>query len=486
MPEATEDFRDGDSIRDVIGVFRRGWLAIVAAGVVVGAVALGYSVLQTPEYSATSTLYVTSGTDDNTSTAYQGSLASQQRVTSYTKLVSSDAVVRQAIESANLGVSVEEAKADLSATSTTDTVLLNITATNASRDVAANLANAVSTAMTSYVARLETPSGGGQPLAKLTLVTPASAGSSPVTPKTTRNVALGVVVGLLLGVLGVLARARLSNRIREEADIARVSDTPVMASIPSDDLLTRKGLINFSEGATAAAESFRKLRTNLTFTNVDNPPKIVLVTSAAAIEGKTTTAMNLAASLVESGQRVVLVDADLRRPQVNTRTGLVGDVGLTNLLRGDGDLHDLVQPSAVDNLWILASGPQPPNPAELLGSKRAAGALSELASSFDYVIVDTPPVLPVTDAVVLSQWVDGTLLVVRSGSTKMGDLADAYTQLSSSQKPIIGFVLTDAPANKARYGYYAMAPNKKKSLFGREKAPKAIEQVLEPKHQPKH
>ncbi|GAA1460738.1 polysaccharide biosynthesis tyrosine autokinase [Williamsia maris] len=470
---------DGASIRDVFGSLRRGWLAIVAVAILVGVLVLGYCLLQKPQYAATATLYVTSGTDDNSQTAYQGSLASQQRVTSYTKLVTSDAVVRQAVASVGLDLSVADAKRDLLATSTTDTVLLTITATNNSKSVAEKLANAAATAMTSYVSRLETPSGGGQPLAKLTLVTPAAAGDSPVSPKTTRNVGLGVVVGLVFGVFGVLVRARFHDPIREESDIARISDTPVLGTIPNDDLLRRRGLIDFRDGATAAAESFRKLRTNLTFASVDSPPRVIVITSPSAVEGKTTTAMNLAASLVESGKRVVLIDADLRRPQVNQRTGLIGDVGLTNWLRGDGELRDLVQPSKIAGLWILASGPQPPNPAELLGSKRTAQALTELAASFDYVLLDSPPVLPVTDAVVLSQWVDGVLLVARSGSTRQADLSNSFDQLAGSQTPVIGFVLTHTPAVKG-YGYYAITQGPKRR-FRRKRAPKVLEEVLEPR-----
>ncbi|MBJ7289739.1 polysaccharide biosynthesis tyrosine autokinase [Williamsia sp.] len=481
----TEDPRGqgdgGESVREVVSILRRGWLTVVAVGVLVGLLALGYSLIQTPEYQATATLYVTSGADDNSQTAYQGSLASQQRVTSYTKLVDSDAVLQQAISDGGLKLSVSDAKSKLAATTTTDTVLLNIIATDSSRATASNLANAVAQSMTSYVARLETPSGGGRPLAKLTVVTPASAGDKAVTPKTTRNVALGVVVGLLIGLLGVLARARFSNKVESESDFGAISDTPVLGAIPADDLLKKKGLIDFKGGATPAAEAFRKVRTNLTFASVDRPPKIILVSSPIAVEGKTTTAMNLAAALVEAGRRVVLVDADLRRPQVDQRSGLLGHIGFTNSLRGDGELADLVQPSTVEGLWVLASGPQPPNPAELLGSKRAGTALTELAASFDYVIVDSAPVLPVTDAAVLAQWVDGVLIVARAGATKIGDLTDAYEQLSGSGTPIIGFVLTETTATKGRYGYYAVNPTKKKSFFGRNRAPKAIEDVLEPR-----
>lgn len=479
------DFSD-QALRALLTGLKRDWLMIAASALLVAVLALGYSLLQTPEYRSTALLYVTSGTEDTSQSAYQGSLASQQRVVSYTRLVTSDAVVREALAAADLDMSVKAAKDELTASSMNDTVLLSISATNPDRNVADRLANAVARSMTSYVSRLETPSGGGQPLAKLTVVTPGSTADGPVSPRTTRNVLIGFLLGLLLGVLGVIGRLRYSNRIRVESDLSTGTVVPVLGSVPTDDLLKERGLIDFKGGATPSAEAFRKIRTNLAFANVDSPPKIILVTSPIAVEGKTTTAMNLAAALVEAGNRVVLVDADLRRPQVDTRSGLLGDIGLTNALRGDGDLSDLVQPSAVDGLWVLASGPRPPNPAELLASKRAGVTLSELAASFDYVIVDSAPVLPVTDAAVLAQWVDGILLVARSGSTKFGDLSDAHDQLANSGTSIIGFVLTEAPTSKGRYGYYAVNPSQKKSIFGRSREPKAIEQVLEPKRKPKH
>ncbi|MCP2194519.1 polysaccharide biosynthesis tyrosine autokinase [Williamsia deligens] len=456
---------DRDGIRQVLAALRRGWLAIVATAVVFGLLALGYSLAQKPQYAAVATMYVTSGTDDNTTSAYQGSLASQQRVTSYQRLVTSRAVVQQAIQEAGLRLSLDDAKKALSSASAANSVLLTITAVEPDRDTAENLANAVARSMTSYVARLETPSGGGQPLAKLTLVDPAQAGSSPVTPKTTRNVALGVPAGLLIGLVGVVARARLSNRIRREEDLGLVSELPVLGAIPSDGALKRRHLIDFSTGGGAAAESFRKVRTNLTYAAVDNPPRVILVTSPAAAEGKTTTAMNLAASLVEAGHRVLLLDADLRRPQVNERLGLLGEVGLTNHLRGEGTLADLVQPTSTDGLWVLASGPRPPNPAELVGTQRAGQALEEVRRSFEYVIVDAPPVLPVTDAVVLSRWVDGVLVVVRSGATRRRDLTAALAQLDAGGALPLGLVLMEAPQDRRGYGYYTV--NKRPRLFGR-------------------
>lgn len=470
----------------LIAGLRRMWFVPVATAVLGALVAFGYSSSVTPEYEATATVYVTSATDDNAQSAYQGSLASQQRVTSYSRLVTSDAIITEALRTSKLQMSLGEARNSLRVSFAPNTVLLNISAVDPNARDAERLANAAATSMSTFVARLEAPSGGGSPLAKVTLITPASASSTPVSPKTSRNIALGAVIGLFAGVFGVLTRARFSNRIRVESDILLVSDSPVLASIPTDDFLAKRGLIDFKQGAVAAAEAFRKLRTNLAFANVDKPPRIVIVTSAVAVEGKTTTAMNLAAALVEAGSRVVLVDADLRRPQIDSRTGLVGDVGFTNFLRGDGELNDLVQPTQLEGLWILASGPKPPNPAELVGAQRAGQALAELAASFDFVIVDCPPVLPVTDAVVLSQWADGVLIVARAGSTRVGDLSDALTQVLTTQTPVIGHVLTEAAVDKKRYGYYAVQPKQKRSIFNRGREPKAIEQVLEPKKSPRH
>jgi capsular exopolysaccharide synthesis family protein len=324
------------------------------------------------------------------------------------------------------------------------------------------------------------------------VVTPANPSDTPVTPRTKRNTALALVVGLLLGVATVFGRERYNNKIRDEDEVASVTNSPVLAAVPSDDLLKKQGLIDFGSGATLAAEAYRKLRTNLSFTSVDYPSRRIVVTSALAAEGKTTTAMNLAAALAETGKRVVLVDADLRRPQVNHRTGKMGDVGLTNYLKGDGQLTDLLQQSEVRGLQILASGPQPPNPAELLGSKKAGQGIENLSAMFDYVIIDSPPLLPVTDAAVLAQWADGVLLVARANQSRLPDIAAAIEQLDAVQAKLIGVVLTDMPTRGGayKYGYYYSSSDivKKPGFFGRfRKAPKHqdIEAALEPAPSPR-
>ena len=476
-----------DSLRSAVGVVKRGWIVILTLALVCGAVALVYSMLQKPVYKSTATLYVTSGNEASAQTAYQGSLASQQRVMSYVKLVDSDGVVAPVIGPGGVPLSLGEARAALSASTTPETVLLNISAQNTDKSTAADLANAVAESMTTYVERLETPAGGRVPLAKLTVITPASESDSPISPKTERNTALGLVIGLLAGLAVVFGRDRYNNKVRNEEELAEVTDAPVLAAVPSDELLKKQGLINFGSGATLAAEAYRKLRTNLSFTSVDNPSRRIVVTSALAAEGKTTTAMNLAAALAETGKRVVLVDADLRRPQVYHRTGGMGDIGLTNYLKGDGSMADLLQPSEVSGLQILASGPQPPNPAELLGSKKAGQGIENLSAMFDYVIIDSPPLLPVTDAAVLAQWADGVVLVARANQSRIPDVAACIEQLEAVQAKLIGVVLTDVPTRGGayKYGYYYSSTDvmKKPGFFSRfgKKAPKHqdIEAVLE-------
>nr|WP_307715200.1 polysaccharide biosynthesis tyrosine autokinase [Williamsia muralis] len=489
MADAQERFEEParDAFRTSIGVLKRGWLSILVITLLCGLAGLIFSALQEPTYRSTATLYVTSGNENNAQTAYQGSLASQQRVTSYTQLVDSDAVVADALDPDDLGLSMAEARSALSASTTPETVLLNISAESHNRDTAADLANAAAKSMTEYVTRLETPTGSKTPLANLTIVTPASISDDPVTPRTERNTALGLVIGLLLGVAAVFLRDKYNNKIRTEDEVSSITTAPVLASVPSDELLKKQGLIDFSSGATLAAEAYRKLRTNLSFVSVDNPSRRIIVTSALAAEGKTTTAMNLAAALAETGKRVVLVDADLRRPQVYHRTGGMGDIGLTNYLKGDGSMADLLQPSEVKGLQILASGPQPPNPAELLGSKKAGQGIENLSAMFDYVIIDSPPLLPVTDAAVLAQWADGVVLVARANQSRIPDIAASIEQLEAVQAKLIGVVLTDVPTRGGayKYGYYYSSTDvmKKPGFFSRfgKKAPKHqdIEAVLE-------
>lgn len=444
-------------VTELLNVLRRSWWILVGSALVVGLIGLLFSVLQPAEYRSSSTLYVTSGSDPNTQSAFQGSQAAQQRVASYVKLVTSDAIVLEALRDGSIDLSPEDAREKLTASAAPETVLVTVSATDTDAERARALTTAVGEAMTRYIETLEQPSGGGDSLAKLTVVSFASQ-PEQVAPRVLRNVGLSVLLGFFVGILIVYLRERFDTVVRNIGTIPDGVGSPVLGSVPQEPQLRGGGTINFAAGATSgAAESYRRLRTNLTFSNVDHPPRIVLVTSAAPGEGKTTTALNLAASLADSGDRVVIVDGDLRRPEVANRTGRLPAVGFTNYLRGDADMSDLVQASDYPNLDVLTSGELPPNPAELLASDRAAQGIRELASRYDYVIVDSPPVLPVTDAAVTARSVDGVLLVVRAGSTKQPDLIEAVGSLRAAHASILGLVLNDVRSTQSGYRYTGYA-----------------------------
>lgn len=439
-------------------VARLNWWVVVATALLGGVLGLVFSLMETPVFQSSSTLYVTSGSDDNASSAYQGSLASQQRVASYSKLVHSDAIAGGAAKASGLDLSVPQARDALSASSQPNTVLLTVSARleNASDSIA--LSNAAASTLSSFVADLEKPSSGGVPLARLTIVTPATT-AQVVSPATHRNIAVGAFVGLLLGVLFVLVRLRLDSRFMSGEDVATAIAYPLLGSVPESDSLVALDSTGFSAGGDSAAESIRKLRANLGFVSVDGDEKCVVVTSALSGEGKSTIAMNLARAFAELGEgRVVLVDSDLRRPSLPALVGCSGAIGVTDYLRGDVGISDIVQTSSVTGLDFVASGSVPPNPAELLGSEKLGSLLEELGGMYDRVIIDSAPVLPVADTAELARSAGSVLLVVRLGRTKRGELARSVDTLSIAGAKIIGVVVNGidhSDESYIGYGYYS-------------------------------
>lgn len=219
-------------------------------------------------------------------------------------------------------------------------------------------------------------------------------------------------------------------------------------------------LITISNPRSPVAEAFRTLRTNLEFSNLDKSLRSILVTSASAEEGKSTTLANLAVTIAQSGKRVVLVDADLRRPTQHTIFGLKSIPGLTDMVRDDSLLaNPPTQDTGVQNLKVLTSGQQPPNPAEILGSKRLSEILAALLENADMVLFDAPPLLAVTDAAVLASRVDGVLLVVSAGKTKRENARKAQSQLEKINARVIGAVLNNASPDSGAQYYYSEASN---------------------------
>jgi capsular exopolysaccharide synthesis family protein len=211
-------------------------------------------------------------------------------------------------------------------------------------------------------------------------------------------------------------------------------------------------LIALRDPRSPAAEAYRALRTNIQFSSLDKPLRTILATSTSPDEGKSTTIANLAVTMAQSEQRVILVDCDLRRPSLHTLFGLSNDVGLTSMILQEGDQIP-VQPTEVPGLTVLTSGPLPPRPADILGSRRMEAVIAQLREHADFVLFDTPPVVAVTDAAVLATRVDGVLLVFRSGVTKRDRAREARRLLEKVNANIVGVVLTDVKGDDT-YAYY--------------------------------
>ena len=453
VDERAESVRSSrtDSLRDRLRDLKGGWWLIALCAIGVGLIAFFLSIFQTPIYRSSAVLYVTSGADSDATSAYQGSLASQQRVASYAKLVTSDAIIDKALAASGIGISVPDAKEAVSAAATQNTVLLTVNADRTDPAEATALANAVATSLSSYVATLETPVEGSAPIAKLTVVSPATRPDHPISPKTRRNTAAGLFFGGLLGVVALAIRTRFDTRIRTVGDVTESTTYPVLGAIPYDSRLSDGQILDFSTGSTIANEAYRKLRVNLGFIDFDNDHRTIVVTSPASGDGKSTVAGNIALSLAETGFRVLLVDADLRRPDIALRFGLSATVGLSDCLRGSLSLDEVVQRSVVGGIDVISSGELPPNPTELLSSTRMSRFMDAAKLRYDYVIVDAAPINPVADTVVLSQWADGAVLVFRTSKTTSSEIRTTSEQLDAANVRVFGAIINGTETSGDKY-----------------------------------
>lgn len=416
------------------------------------------SILMKPTYTAETQLFVAIQSSGSVQELQQGNTFSQARVQSYVKTVSSPVVLQPAIDSLGLPVTAEELAGRVKATTDLNTVLINIAVEDTSPVQSAAIAQAVGDSLIKAVDSLEKPKTGGNSPVSLSVIKPAIAPSAPSAPNTKLNLLLGLVVGLALGAGIAFLRSTLDTRLRGEADLRRITDAPLLGGITFDPGATRKPLLTQALPQSPRAESFRQLRTNLQFANVTRHAQSVLVTSSLPGEGKSTTATNLAIALAQAGQTVCLVDADLRRPMVHEYLGLDRNAGLTTALVGTAEVNELLQPWGDDDLYVLASGQIPPNPSELLGSEDMKQLILRLEQAFDTVVIDAPPLLPVTDAAVLSQHVGGVVVVIGSQKIRTQDLEKSLSALNMVGANVLGVVLNRLPVkgpDAYSYSYYS-------------------------------
>ena len=445
-------------LKDYGRVLRRHWVAVVACTLLGLLAAAALSLLARPTYSAQTQLFVAIQSSGTVAELQQGNTFTQARVQSYVETTKTPAVLQPVIDGLGLDQTPAQLASSVSAYADLKTVLITITAMDSSPVQAAAIAQAVADSLITTVGELESPNSGDISPIKLSVVTPAVAPIEPATPNTKQNLAAGLLAGLVVGIAYAVLRSTLDTKIRTIADLSRITNAPVLGGIAFDEDAAKKPLLTQTGQQSPRAESFRQIRTNLQFANVNSTSKTMLVTSSLPGEGKTTTATNMAIAMAQAGQRVALVDADLRRPMTASYLGLERGAGLTTALVGSADVEDLLQPWGDDDLFVLTSGRIPPNPSELLGSEGMSQLIKRLEGVFDVVIIDAPPLIPVTDATVLSQKVGGIVLVVGAAKVRTQDVQQSLTSLELVDAQVLGVVLNLLPSkgpDAYAYAYYS-------------------------------
>jgi capsular exopolysaccharide synthesis family protein len=434
------------NIHEYLRVLRRSWILIVAttlAGLLVGA---AVSLATPPTYVSNTQLFVATPNTGSIQDLQAGDSFGQARVQSYARTAKTAVVLQPAIDSLGLSMTTNELAPNVDASTEVNTVLINIAVSDHSPTQAAALAQTIANSLIAAVEKLEKSNTGASSPVSLSVITPAKVPAQASSPNIRLNLMLGLLVGLTMGVGAGILRSVLDSRVRSVADLRQVTSASLLGGIALDTDAFSKPLITQIDQQSPRAESFRQLRTNLQFANVAGSAKSVLVTSSVPGEGKTTIAANLAIAIAQAGQKVCLVDADLRRPTMSEYFGLDGNAGVTTFLAGNADVSILLQQWGADQLYILPAGQIPPNPSELLGSAAMKDLILRLETSFDTVILDAPPILPVTDAVVLSQHVSGVLVVVNAQLIKQRVLAKTLSALELVGAKILGVVLNRQPA----------------------------------------
>jgi succinoglycan biosynthesis transport protein ExoP len=444
-------------------VLRAHWRLIVVSILACTLAAGWLAWRRTPIYAAHAQLFVsTSGGPADPSQSYQGGLFAQQRVASYARIVSSPAVAQGVIRQLGLRDSVPQLQAKIQASVPADTVLINVTAKDRSPPRAKAIADAVGRHFSAFVNALETPPGRRQSPVKVSMTSPAEVPTHPVSPRKSLALVLGGVLGFVLGIVGTVLREAFNRRIRGEDDAAAVARAPVLGSIVEDPHADGRPLVVVNDSDSVAAEAYRRLRANLRVLSVDRGVRSFVVSSAVASEGKSVIAANLGVAFAQAGSRVVLVDADLRRPRLAEMLGLSSTVGLTNVLVDDLPLEFALQ-NFSDGLplEVLGRGPKPPNPSELLESPRFAAVLGALTDRVDVVIVDAPALLAVADAAMLARLTSGVILVARVASTRTEQLETAARSLHAVDGQVLGVVLNRLPPRSAwRYRRSRRTPDR--------------------------
>lgn len=424
-------------------------LAALAAGII--------SLALPPIYEAHVSLYVRPAQPIAGSDPTVAGLTADAVLATYADWMTQRPILNSVISQLGLGMRPEDLAKEIKVTPQTNTLLLDVAVQDTSPARARDIANQLVTDFTEAVNQAQTAPTSSSPASdKLIVTSPAVLPDQPVLPNKTLNVAIAFAAGLLVAIGLTFLLDYLDQTIKsDDLLIERLGLIPIghIAYMPTAK--AKQSELVALDPHSPSSESFKALRTSMLFSAIDRQLKTVVITSAELGEGKSRTAANLAIALAQAGHKTLLIDADFRRPSQHRLFGKVRNIGLSNLIIHDATERDAITSlENVPNLWILPSGPRPPNPSELLGSARMMELMSALTHQFAYLIIDTPPVNAVTDASILAASASATILIVEHGKTTWQALAHAKQMLDRVKANIIGVVINKVRASAGSYYSY--------------------------------
>ena len=439
-------------LRQFLGALRMRWIFTVVTFLVGAAVTVAVVFLMTPQYGSSVKLFVS--TPSGGSAEYAASFIVTQRVASYAELATDPTVLQRVVDRTGLDESAEELAEHVEATVITGTQTIAIDVTASTPEEARRIAEVEADEMVALVERLERPADDSEtPAIAARLAGEPSFSDVPVSPNIPLNIGIGLLLSLFIAIVGALLRDLLDRTVKSRQDAEAISGASVLVTLPFDSQVRRTPLA--TEAGGNLAEAFRVLRTNLQFTDLDAQRQAILVSSALPDEGKTLVATNLALTLAQAGRSVLLIDADMRKPNVAELLGLENSVGFVSVLVGRTTIEEATQ-SHVSGVNFIGTGPAPPNPAEVLDTQAMRDLVARVRKDYDAVIIDAPPMLPVADASILLAEVDGVLLIARHASTTREQLRLAVARIHTVGGRLFGIILNRTPRRSVDadgYGY---------------------------------
>jgi receptor protein-tyrosine kinase len=472
MIEGSEQDQGGIGLRHYLDVlWRRKWIVLAVLAVAIGAAA-GLSALQTPIYRAQTKIVIGQGKTLIPPTVL--GQANQTLTATMADLAQSNVLARNVVDNLGLKETPEQLLAKISVSINPQTAVMDVFVDDHSQSRARRICQEVSSVFSQLVQAnfgKSIPAAGGQPEQPgitATVFDPAHVLPARVAPRPVRNVAIAAVLGLILGLLAAFLREYFDRGLRSREKVEQAFGLPVIGQVPFEQRRRKRNQRAVVwDGFGEIAESYRALRANLQYLAVKRPLRTILVTSASPAQGKTTVTANLALAIARSGASTIALEGDLRRPRLDEAFGVPNDgPGLTSVLVGSAEFDMAVQEvplpvgrdgssREVGRLSLLPSGPLPPNPSELLSSMQMRKLLDRLGVSYDYVLIDSPPLLLVADALELARMVDGVVLVVRNNHATTDEARELRALVERLDIHLVGAVFSDI-APLGSYGTYGV------------------------------